>query len=214
MVQTRHGSHPSYAAWSHNLMSPRGLPSRFRAPVARGDPGDPSDAGGLRLALVLLLVVLALVGADLLLDDRSGADPSHLLLEGLLMALSAGGALALWLKLAKARGEARLLSRDVDAARAEAARWRAEAGELVAGLRQSMDGQFDRWRLTPAERQVALLLLKGLSHAEAARVRDTSERTVRQQAHEVYRKAGLSGRSELAAFFLEDLLFADGTASG
>jgi DNA-binding CsgD family transcriptional regulator len=156
-----------------------------------------------------LLLVLALVGTDLLLDDRSGADPLHLALEGVLMLLSAGGALALWLRLRRLRDEARLLAHDVDAARAEAARWRAEAGELLEGLRRSMDGQFERWRLTPAERQVTLLLLKGLSHAEAARVRHTSERTVRQQAREVYRKAGLTGRSELAAFFLEDLLFPD-----
>jgi len=32
------------------------------------------------------------------------------------------------------------------------------------------------------------------------------ERTVRQHAVAVYRKSGLSGRAELSAFFLEDLL--------
>jgi DNA-binding NarL/FixJ family response regulator len=53
---------------------------------------------------------------------------------------------------------------------------------------------------------VGLLLLKGLSLKEAAEARQTSERTVRQQALAVYRKAGLAGRAELAAFFLEDLL--------
>jgi DNA-binding NarL/FixJ family response regulator len=60
--------------------------------------------------------------------------------------------------------------------------------------------------LTPAEAQVGVLLLKGLSHKEAAEVRNTSERTVREQARSLYRKADLAGRSELAAFFLEDLL--------
>jgi len=45
-----------------------------------------------------------------------------------------------------------------------------------------------------------------LSHREVAAVRKVSERTARQQAQEVYRKAGLAGRSELSAFFLEDLL--------
>ena len=39
-----------------------------------------------------------------------------------------------------------------------------------------------------------------------AETRQTSERTVRQQALAVYRKAGLAGRAELAAFFLEDIL--------
>ena len=49
-------------------------------------------------------------------------------------------------------------------------------------------------------------MLKGLSFKEIAPVRGTSERTVRQQALAVYAKAGLAGRAELAAFFLEDLL--------
>jgi len=51
-----------------------------------------------------------------------------------------------------------------------------------------------------------LLLLKGLSHKEIAEVRNVSETTVRHQARSLYRKAGLSGRNDLAAFFLEDLL--------
>jgi len=69
-----------------------------------------------------------------------------------------------------------------------------------------MDRQFDRWGLTPAEREVALLQLKGLRHKAIAELRNTSERTVRQQALAIYRKSGLSGRTDLAAFFLEDLL--------
>ena len=70
----------------------------------------------------------------------------------------------------------------------------------------AIDAQFDRWALSSAEREVALLLLKGLSHKEIAPLRGCSERTVRHQARAVYRKAGLAGRIELAAFFLEDLL--------
>jgi DNA-binding NarL/FixJ family response regulator len=53
---------------------------------------------------------------------------------------------------------------------------------------------------------VAFLLLKGLSLKEVAGVRNTSEKTARVQSMAVYAKAGISGRSELAAFFLEDLL--------
>ena len=49
-------------------------------------------------------------------------------------------------------------------------------------------------------------MLKGLSHKEIARLRLTSETTVRQQAAAIYRKSGLASRAELAAFFLEDLL--------
>ena len=51
-----------------------------------------------------------------------------------------------------------------------------------------------------------MLLLKGLSHKEIAAIRNVGEATVRQQAGSIYRKAGLEGRRDLAAFFLEDLL--------
>ena len=66
--------------------------------------------------------------------------------------------------------------------------------------------QFTAWGLTPSEREVALLLLKGLSFDEVASVRDTKEKTVRQQATTIYRKSGLNGRHEFAAWFFEDFL--------
>ena len=50
------------------------------------------------------------------------------------------------------------------------------------------------------------LLLKGLSLKEIADIRHTTEKTARAQSGSIYAKSGLSGRSELAAFFLEDLL--------
>ena len=53
--------------------------------------------------------------------------------------------------------------------------------------------------------EVSLLLLKGYGHKEIAALLGRSERTVRQHAVAVYRKSHLSGRAELAAFFLEDL---------
>lgn len=61
--------------------------------------------------------------------------------------------------------------------------------------------QFDRWKMTQAEIQVGMLMLKGLNHQEIADVRATSERTIREQARAIYRKSGLAGRSELSAFF-------------
>jgi DNA-binding CsgD family transcriptional regulator len=76
----------------------------------------------------------------------------------------------------------------------------------MRGLAEALDQQFDRWSLSPAEKEVALLLLKGLSHKDIADVRSVTEATARQQARSVYKKAGLSGRHDLAAFFLEDLM--------
>ncbi|MDG1752820.1 MAG: LuxR C-terminal-related transcriptional regulator [Thalassotalea sp.] len=66
--------------------------------------------------------------------------------------------------------------------------------------------QFKEWKLTKSEQEVAMLLLKGLSFREISGVRDTKEKTVRQQASKIYEKANIDGRHEFAAWFLEDFL--------
>lgn len=90
--------------------------------------------------------------------------------------------------------------------RAEAEAFRAETRDATATVSAAITARFTAWHLTPAERDVARLLLLGLSHKDIAAARDTSERTARDQAQAVYKKAGVEGRAELAAFFLEDLL--------
>jgi len=66
--------------------------------------------------------------------------------------------------------------------------------------------EFDAWKLSAAERDVAWFLLKGLPMKEIARLRGASERTVRQQAQAIYGKSGLEGRSDLAAHILDHCL--------
>ncbi|MBE7479700.1 MAG: LuxR family transcriptional regulator [Polyangiaceae bacterium] len=141
-------------------------------------------------------------------------------LEGTIVLLALGGGVAFsrrWLVLRRdaeelraearaLRGEAAQLEARLADQRAEAERWRNEARDLIEGLGAAIDRQFERWGLSPAEREIGLLLLKGLSHQEVADLRGVSERTVRQQARSLYKKAGLSGRADLAAYFLEDLL--------
>jgi DNA-binding NarL/FixJ family response regulator len=68
---------------------------------------------------------------------------------------------------------------------------------------EGISDDFKSWRLSEAECDVAWFMLRGLPMKEIAGVRGTSERTVRQQAQAVYRKAGLDGRSDLAGRVLE-----------
>ena len=76
------------------------------------------------------------------------------------------------------------------------------AGELLSVIRE----QFSQWNLTPSESEVALLLIKGLSMKEIAEARNVKEKTVRSQATSIYAKSGYTGRHELAAHFIEDLM--------
>lgn len=66
--------------------------------------------------------------------------------------------------------------------------------------------RFRDWALTPAERDVALFVVKGLSPAEIARLRNAAEGTVKAQCNAVYRKAGVTGRFQLLSLFVEDLM--------
>jgi len=69
-----------------------------------------------------------------------------------------------------------------------------------------LEERFDDWALTPSERDVALFAIKGLSTQEIATLRKTSEGTVKAQTNAIYRKAGVSGRSQLLSLFIEDLM--------
>ena len=53
--------------------------------------------------------------------------------------------------------------------------------------------------LTAAEEEVVALVLEGLSNAGIARRRRTRQRTVANQLASIFRKLGVSSRSELAA---------------
>lgn len=116
------------------------------------------------------------------------------------------GVVLLFRTAARQREEQLVLLRDLEMARVQGQRWRSEARTVLNGLGDAIEAQFTRWNLTDAEREVALLLLKGLSLKEIASVRVTAERTIRAQAQSVYAKAGVTGRAALSAFFLEDLL--------
>jgi DNA-binding CsgD family transcriptional regulator len=158
-----------------------------------------------------LLAVIGGVGLSLGLELREEPDMSTLDLlletvESLPLVLTSVGVVFLFRVARRQREEQLTLIHDLELARAQGQRWRAEARTLLNGLGEAIDTQFSHWNLTEAERGVALLLLKGLSLKEIATVRATSERTVRAQARSLYSKAGLTGRAALSSFFLEDLL--------
>jgi DNA-binding CsgD family transcriptional regulator len=91
-------------------------------------------------------------------------------------------------------------------AEGHAAHWKLEAEAIQKGIAAEIERQLTEWGLTPAEKEVAFLLLKGLSLKEISTVRCTAERTVRHHTLAIYAKAGVAGRAELSAFFLEELL--------
>ena len=154
----------------------------------------------------MFALIAVLMAVDTVIDYRQTHSIAAQTFEMLVFAAALAGIAIHGWQLASVRSQSERLGRELTETRADAQRWSREAQDVLKGLGVAIDGQFDKWGLSPAERDVALLQLKGLRHKEIAELRRTSERTVRQQALSIYRKAGLSGRTDLAAFFLEDLL--------
>ena len=160
----------------------------------------------LRALLALVLCATIVGGAiDLFLDAPESWTSPHVLYEVALILAAMATSIVLWRGWWKSR-------RRLDEARQTLAEhtlerdaWRASAESALAGLGHAISERFTSWGLTPAEREVALFLLKGRSHKQIAFATGRSERTIRQHAVAVYQKSALNGRAELAAFFLEDI---------
>ena len=173
----------------------------------RADGGGEALRTGERVVVAGVLFAIALLAfVDLAVDMRQGASTWHVAAEATLAATACAGAFLLLRGAWRLRRRLEDQTRDFSAFRAQAEAWRADSRKYVEGLSQAIGRQLDRWQLSAAEKDVAFLLLKGLSLKEIAVARGTSEKTARVQSSAVYGKSGLAGRSELAAFFLEDLL--------
>lgn len=156
--------------------------------------------------VVLLIIITLLTTSDLISDYLEGTEAWHLSIEALVVLMSVGGIAYLLQAFIKRQ-------RELDAIKAQLAQTKDDLSEArqqisAAGQEYSqvIQKQFETWQLTPSEKEVASLLLKGLSFDEIANVRNTKEKTVRQQATAIYRKSGLSSRHEFAAWFFEDFL--------
>jgi DNA-binding NarL/FixJ family response regulator len=167
---------------------------------------DKTKAPGNRLLLLTFGAIASLIGWDLVSDYAEGVEPLHVVVELTLLLLAAAMFGYILTQVLRGKRSLERLNSRLHSAQAESRQWRERYHSTIRGLGEAIQEQFKGWRLSKAEAEIALLLLKGLSLKEIAHLRDTGERTVREQARNIYRKAGLSGRSELSAFFLEDLL--------
>lgn len=163
-----------------------------------------------RVQEIAVILVLALVGIaslyDIAVDLAHGTSVSHLLSEAALLVLSLAVIVWLTLHIRTQKKALEQIKREIAAAKQPDPAVAVEAQEARQRLGEIMRRQFKQWQLTRGEQEVALLLMKGLSFKEIAAVRETHEKTVRQQASAIYRKAGVSGRHAFAAWFIEDFL--------
>jgi DNA-binding NarL/FixJ family response regulator len=112
----------------------------------------------------------------------------------------------MWISFRKSQKELKEANREIHEHKEELKEWARKHEDLVSHFREEVIRQLKNWKLSNAEIHVALLLLRGYSHRQVSAMLSKSERTVRNQSIEIYRKMGMTGRNELAAYFLEELL--------
>ena len=145
------------------------------------------------LPAIVLAGAMLFFAYDILVDIATGLDGIwHIVVELVVF-------LAISAVLGRELLHVRQLNRDIVMEKSKTARL---AGEMLS----VMNRQFKVWGLSGSEAEIALLLIKGLSMKEIAEARNVKDKTVRTQAASIYAKTGHSGRHELAAYFIEDLM--------
>ena len=160
----------------------------------------------------LVTLSVALMVVLITIDQLKNDEPFVLLrfsldvLEKAILAIAVVATAYVALETREISRERLVLIKDLARVRSESDTWRNASRVHIEGLGRAIAEQFKSWRLSESEAEIALFMLKGLTFKEIANLRGSEETTVRQQAASVYRKSGLASRSELGAFFLEDLL--------
>ncbi len=160
------------------------------------------------ILISMLLIIIVINTLDFMKDIAQGDEWLHIGLEIITVVLSFWGIIML-VRLTNSRSnEISSLHQQVSKSKSDLVLSKHKLKAIGHEYSKYIHEQFEAWGLTPSEKDVALILLKGLSFKEMAEVRETKEKTIRQQASTIYKKSNVSGRHEFSAWFFEDMLIA------
>lgn len=92
---------------------------------------------------------------------------------------------------------------------ADAERSRETIHMLRGNFDEVLRDKFTDWELTTAERDVTLLIIRGLSVADIAAARNTAQGTIKAQSTSIFRKIGVRSKTELMSTIIDEFLDAD-----
>lgn len=159
-----------------------------------------------KVIAILLAIIMVLNFFDVITDVSLGVPTWHIIEESMIVLASAVGFVFLVIDILDRTKHINHLKSELDKSGIQLKNISEEMKIARAKYSEVINDQFKLWGLTKSEQEVAMLLLKGLSFREISEVRDTKEKTVRQQASSIYVKANVEGRHEFAAWFLEDFM--------
>ncbi len=153
-----------------------------------------------------LLTIMSLNLLDVITDINLNVPLWHIIEEGVIVLLSGTLATLLILEMNRRTKRLHLLADSLIEAENKVSKITEQFKEARHQYFEVIQQQFNDWSLSQSEKEVAMLMLKGLNFQEIAAVRNTKEKTARQQASSIYSKTGLEGRHELSAWFIEDFM--------
>ncbi|MBL8018778.1 MAG: helix-turn-helix transcriptional regulator [Leptospirales bacterium] len=158
---------------------------------------------GLRITFAVILLVIASLGCVDLALDWGKTGMVHASIEAIAILLC-----LLLLVLGWMHVERTVKVSEDDRLRTEQAfqDFKARNKDTLRQFHEAMCEQFARWGFTESESRVAEGLIRGYSLREIAARAGRSVKTVRNQSTAIYARAGMTGRADLAAFFLSDLM--------
>jgi DNA-binding CsgD family transcriptional regulator len=156
--------------------------------------------------MVFLLFVVIASGADLAADVSHGAAAGHVLQEAGIMFIAFFGFCWMLFSLVRSNNEIKELYQELDSIKSMPQPSSQQMIDAKRRLGEVILLQFAEWKLSKSEQEIGHLLLKGFSLKEISTLRGTAEKTIRQQASSIYKKAGVAGRHVFSAWFIEDLL--------
>lgn len=160
--------------------------------------------------IAFFAILVGLVVFDIIFDFSHGMQIKHLIVEVIVLFMALIGLnyfISINSKASKKKArELAQLSSDLGQQKAEVTELKNQVKSYKNEIRSDIQTTFKKWKLTQAERDVSVLLLKGMALKEIAEIRKSNERTVRAQCSSVYKKSKLKGRSQFSSYFLDGII--------
>ena len=171
-----------------------------------------------QLSLLLFLIFATFIAYDVyhLMTPNDGQVPqiNMEIIEALILLTGATAFVSLWqLTKREERNQIRFAN-EILRIREDRDVWKSKHTHMINEFKDYIMGHFVSWGLTQSEIEIGYFLLQGFSFEDIAEIRQVSPRTIRNQSLSIYAKSGLSGKHELASYFLEELLMNTRTLSG
>ncbi len=164
-----------------------------------------------KIIAACLLLIMVLNFMDVVTDITLKVPLWHIIEEAVIVLFSGSLAAYLILDMRRRTKELETLSHSLLETEEHVNKISKQFKEIRHRYSEIIQQQFRDWELSQSEQEVAMLMLKGLNFQEIASLRNTKEKTCRQQASSIYAKSGLQGRHELSAWFIEDFMSNENT---